>query len=144
LLLLGSLGCTAQAPVTVPTVDPRTTIASAWGQFKTAVLAGDANAATAAVFSETAVTLGQDAPDCNGRAEIAKTLSDFLSEHKVTAVEQRTDEIEISGDLAYERGASTQTFRRGNKAPETQTTRYLAVWKLQSDGSWKIHRLAKH
>jgi ketosteroid isomerase-like protein len=122
----------------------RTAIAGSWREFRTAMLAGDAPAATAAFFSEDAISLGQGAPDCHGRAEITKTLAEFLETSRIVSVEQITEELEIEGDLAFERGSVTQTFQQDGGDAHTERTRYLAIWRRQPDDTWKCHRLAKH
>lgn len=43
-----------------------------------------------------------------------------------------------SGDLAYILGSYTMTTKAAKGTPATDRGKYLAVWKKQPDGSWKI------
>jgi len=46
-------------------------------------------------------------------------------------------EVSTSGDLAYSFGSWEQTEVRDGQPRKTKGT-YLAVWKKQADGSWKV------
>jgi ketosteroid isomerase-like protein len=43
-----------------------------------------------------------------------------------------------SGDLAYILGSYTRTTKPAKGTPATDRGKYLAVWKKQADGSWKV------
>jgi ketosteroid isomerase-like protein len=43
-----------------------------------------------------------------------------------------------SGDLAYILGSYSKTTKAGKDKPVADRGKYLAVWKKQADGSWKI------
>lgn len=43
--------------------------------------------------------------------------------------DRTTDEVEISGALAYERGHLTQVLQQGQSPPQTFNGRYLALTK---------------
>jgi len=64
-----------------------------------------------------------------------------------------TDEISVSGDLAYQIGSYSESFRLSAGAtqqlqgrtltsavPDTVRGRFLFVWRRQPDGSWRIAR----
>jgi len=46
-------------------------------------------------------------------------------------------EVSAAGDLAYSYGSWEQTVIRDGE-PRTTSGTYLAVWKRQRDGSWKV------
>ena len=55
------------------------------------------------------------------------------------AVEFASDKVDVAGDLAYARGKFTEKYtdRKTGKAM-TDSGSYLAVYKKQDDGSWKV------
>lgn len=53
----------------------------------------------------------------------------------------RTEEVEVHGDVAIERGTWVLAFRPpGAPGPVTERGKYLVVWRRQEDGAWKIYR----
>lgn len=137
-LLLGAL---TSCSLTTPSTDiARAAISQAWSGFKTAWLAGDVPSATAAFFTPEAMNVMPDAPASLGRAAIDTSFREFFANTKVLALDQTTEEVEVAGDLAYERGIFAQSVQQGQAGARTLHARYLAVWKRQSDGTWKCHR----
>ena len=49
----------------------------------------------------------------------------------------KADRAEVSGDLGYSYGQWEQTAERDGK-PRTTRGIYIAVWRKQADGSWKV------
>jgi uncharacterized protein (TIGR02246 family) len=120
--------------------DATAAITASWETFESAWLAGDVPGATSAFFTPEAINVGPDATESLGREAIDASFSEFFATNKVTALERTTDEVEVFGDLAYERGHFRQTTRTRDGAALTQQSRYLAIWKRQPDGSWRCHR----
>jgi ketosteroid isomerase-like protein len=48
------------------------------------------------------------------------------------------DKVEVSGDLAYTQGTYSMTMTDPEGIPATDKGKYLAVWKKQADGGWKV------
>jgi ketosteroid isomerase-like protein len=138
LLLAPLLPCTAQ---TSPSAVVRTQIAQGWQAFRTAWLAGDATAAANALLSQDAITVLPDGPETHGRAAMDSVWARFLATTKVVSFDRSTDEVEVAGALAYERGHLTQVLQQGQSPPQTFNGRYLAIWTRQEDRSWKCHRI---
>lgn len=126
---------------TTPEAVVRSQIAQGWQAFRAAWLSGDATAAANAFFSQDAINVIPDGPESHGRAAIDSLWASFLSTTKVLSFERTTDEVEVSGALAYERGHLTQVLQQGQGPPQTFNGRYLAIWKPQADGLWKCHRI---
>src|SRR5215468_3316899 len=103
-------------------------IAKAWKGFTDAWLAGNAPAATKAFFTQEAINIVPDAPQVRGRAAIDSSFMNFQATSKVLSMAQTTDEIEVSGTIAYERGHFTQVTQQGRAPSQIVTARYLAVW----------------
>jgi ketosteroid isomerase-like protein len=143
LWLAAVMGCSTPAPAS-PEIPAHTAIAGAWREFTAALLAGEAGRATDVLFAEDAVSLGQDAPDCVGRAAIAETFREFLAHFELLALDHRTEELESMGVWAFERGTVTQTLQPDGSAAEIHPTRYFAIWKRQASGMWQVHRLVKY
>lgn len=137
-VLLASLSACSQPMSSADQV--RASISETWNRFTTAWLAGDANTATSAFFTVDAINTVPEAPESRSRDAINTDFGNFHKSNKVTTIDQRTEELEVAGDLAYERGTFTQTIQAQEGATQTQHSRYLAVWKRQPDGSWKCHR----
>ena len=50
-----------------------------------------------------------------------------------------TIEVGGNGDTAYEIGKSKVRIQPEGQAAIQDSTRYLVIWKHQSDGTWKVH-----
>jgi len=104
-------------------------MAQGWQAFRAAWLAGEAAAAANAFLSQDAITVIPDGPEAHGRAAIDSVWARFLSTTRVVSFDRTTDEVEISGALAYERGHLTQVLQQGQSPPQTFNGRYLALTK---------------
>jgi ketosteroid isomerase-like protein len=58
----------------------------------------------------------------------------------VTVFDGKTESVILAGDLAIETGSSQMAMKPKTGPEMKETGRYLAVWKHQEDGSWKIIR----
>ena len=72
---------------------------------------------------------------------VRTSLAQFFRGNVVTAYTLAPDELEVYGDVAYERG--TFTWAAGPKAQTPaapRRLRYAAVRRRGPDGTWRIHR----
>jgi uncharacterized protein (TIGR02246 family) len=120
------------------TAEARAAIAAANTEFARALERGDPRA-MAAVFAED----GQLIPatqrgSVSGRAEIEAFQARRLQGRRYLSVDITTLQMGVSGDLAWETGTNRLTFQQGESPPVTVTGRYLAVWKRDADGRWRI------
>src|SRR5262245_22270503 len=136
LLLVSLVGCSQRSS---SADDVRGSISETWNRFNAGWLAGDPNTATSAFFTDDAINTVPNAPESRGRAAIDADFGTFHKSNKVLSFDQRTEEVNVAGNLAYERGTFTQTIQPQEGATQTQYSRYLAVWTRQQDGSWKCH-----
>jgi len=132
----------AQAsPVSGDSATVRQAIDASTALFVDAFKRGDVEA-LAAMYTDDAVLLNSNMPPVEGGAAIKQGFTTFFSTMTVTDLKFMTHDIIISGDHAIERG--TYTVRRhpknGAANDTTDSGKYLAVWKRQPDGSWKIVR----
>src|SRR5215472_10916961 len=65
-----------------------------------------------------------------------------LRQSKVQITNERfeTLELEVCGDLAFERGQVVADEQVPGKPARTSRTKYLSLWRRQGDGSWKVSR----
>ena len=140
LLVAVLVACAPPAPPPPSTEAVRTEISKTWEQFSTAWLAGNVSAATSAFFTTDAINSVPDAPESVGRAGIDSAFNAFRAATNVLATKNTTQELEVAGDVAIEKGIFTQTEQTGKGAAITHEGRYLAVWKHQPDGTWKCSR----
>jgi len=118
----------------------RSAIETANTGFIAALKAGDAVKA-AAIYTDDAVVYAPGAPAMRGREAIAAGFGGWLSQDNVTQFTLNSEEVVVSGDYAFESGTYTMaTQPKSGGDAQTDSGKYLTVWKRQSDGSWKLHR----
>ena len=89
-------------------------------------------------YADDAVELPNGAPAIVGKAAIAKTMG-FLDQpdNKLTWTPVGAD-IAASGDLGYTYGTYEFHTKDKDGKPVVSQGKYMTVWKLQKDGSWKV------
>jgi uncharacterized protein (TIGR02246 family) len=94
------------------------------------------------VFADDAVMLAPNQPDAVGKTAIRKVYEAALAQYDLK-VEFHTTEIEVAGNLAYERGTYTLHLRDRADASKgaDNTNRHIHVLRRQPDGSWKTWRM---
>jgi uncharacterized protein (TIGR02246 family) len=118
--------------------DVRAAIAEVNAEFARALVAGDARA-MAAVFAEDGEIIpATQRGFVSGRTEIESYNARRLTAGRYLDVVITTVQLGVSGDLAWETGTSRVTMQHGKSAPVTLTGRYLAVWRREADGRWRI------
>lgn len=97
---------------------------------------GTDRAALAAYFAEDAQVIFRDYT-LTGRAQIEER---WLAEDvgKVSGLVMTAGRVTRDGDEVTEAGSATLRFRRGDGEYGQETGRYEHVWKLQTDGTWKL------
>jgi ketosteroid isomerase-like protein len=110
------------------------------GSFKT----GDMDKVLS-IYADDVLVLGIDQPDVVGKEAWQKVLADQPKDVTID-VRMDTKELEIAGDLAYERGSYTAEI--SSKATgallQTVTNRHIHIFKRQPDGHWKAWRLMEN
>ena len=91
------------------------------------------------------LVLGIDQPDVAGKEAWRKVLAEQPSDVTID-VRMDTEELEIVGDLAYERGTYTATIssKETGALLQTVTNRHIHIFKRQPDGHWKAWRLMEN
>jgi ketosteroid isomerase-like protein len=93
-----------------------------------------------AMYADDAVTMMPNVPKAVGKAAIAEVFTALTQAMTVKAIDFRTDEVMVQGDVAIEIGGFTMTAQPKKGAEIKDTGKYITVWKKQADGSWKIIR----
>jgi uncharacterized protein (TIGR02246 family) len=95
------------------------------------------------VFTEDAIQFNQGFADVVGKVAIRKQYEDALAANDLKVV-FHTQEVSVSGELAYEGGTYDIIIRPKSDpkaVPVTVTNRHVHVLKRQADGSWKTWRM---
>jgi ketosteroid isomerase-like protein len=104
-----------------------------------AVNAGDVDAEVNR-FTEDGIYMWPDIPSIVGREELRNWFENRFAKVKVE-LENVTEEIELCGDWAFERGTYFAKIRsKSLDGVETVYGKYINILRKQSDGSWKIAR----
>jgi ketosteroid isomerase-like protein len=97
---------------------------------------GDANL-VAAPYAEDSVHCSAVGDCVKGRLAAAEQYRDVLAKlGRATDAFVRSESLRVDHDLAYESGYAEAHFANGM----VSQGRYSTVWKIQSDGHWKIFR----
>jgi uncharacterized protein (TIGR02246 family) len=102
---------------------------------------GDIEGAMAA-FTDDAIIFPADDADIAGAAAIRAAYTGMMAQFDVD-LSFDTTEIEIAGDLAYERGMFTLklTDKASGQVAAENTSRHVHILKRQADGAWKTWRM---
>jgi len=106
--------------------------------FSAAFARGDV-AALAATYTDDAIAFPPDADLVRGRAAI-QALWQSLRDAGATSLALTTVDVHSSGRLAAETGTGVLKIQPPNAAEQSQSVKYVVVWKQGADGSWKIYR----
>jgi len=89
-----------------------------------------------AFYSDDAVVLPPNAPAADNKDSIRKAIADLLALPGLS-VSWQAVKVEAAGDIGYDRGTYELTSKNAKGKPTTDHGKYVAIWKKQSDGSWK-------
>ena len=101
--------------------------------------AGDARANADVFTADAVVSLGTLA-DVRGREALRQAMASFYEKFAVRAHQLTTVELEVYGDIAYDRGTYLFVSGPRGQPPTTERGRYWAMWRRDADGVWRIHR----
>ena len=90
-------------------------------------------------YTEDAVVMLEDSPDITGMAAIREALTGMMQDPNFS-LSFAPDRVEVSrsGDLAYETGPFTMIMSGPDGKPATEKGHYVAVWRKQAGGAWKV------
>jgi len=77
-----------------------------------------------------------------GKHAIKKHLDKVLASMKLKHTKNVQKEVEISGNLAYDYGTTSMELHYEiTQTVERVKSKYIAIWKKQENGDWKIIKL---
>jgi ketosteroid isomerase-like protein len=104
-------------------------------QWSTAAAAKDIDK-TVSFYSDDAVVMPPNTPSATTLEAIRSLWKDFLTDAKLS---WKTKDVDVaqSGDFGYTSGTYEFSMSDPSGKPVNDRGKYLAVWKKQSDGTWK-------
>jgi len=115
----------------------RTAIDAENATFMAAYNRGDAYAA-AAHYTNDAHSLPPNSKMEKGRMAIQKSMEAMFRKNGKRKLELITKSVESNGNTAYEIGTYSLKMDMKGEAPISDLGKYMAVWKKQDDGNWKL------
>ncbi len=94
----------------------------------------------ASAFDENGAILSSSGDRVDGREAIRERMGVAMDRVGPAETTIETLNVWVEGDVAYETGMYSYTFRPGTDDERVAAGRYVVVWKRQADGSWKIFR----
>ena len=145
LLLSSPLACVPEAPLLEPDSGPEAMveIQEAANLFEAAFLEGRP-AAVVGLMTADAVASLVGGPDIVGEEALLRFFQDFFGELTVSAYRTTVVEVEVYGDVAYERGTFIWESFLSDGTPINSPGRYSAVRHRGADGVWRLHRLIEN
>jgi uncharacterized protein (TIGR02246 family) len=94
------------------------------------------------VFANDAVIIAPSAPDVVGFDAIRKMYTDLMKQDSMT-VHFSTEEVAVTGDMAFEHGTYTLriTDKTTGRVLQDARNKHVHIFKRQSDGTWKTWRM---
>lgn len=117
----------------------RAGIEKAWAAHIAADLKGDALAG-AAVFDDAGVMIEDGKAPVTGRTALDSVEIENFKIFKVSEIVHTIDGLGLQGDKAFQLGTVKGKFiMNADKSVIDVNSKYMASWKKQNDGSWRIH-----
>jgi uncharacterized protein (TIGR02246 family) len=90
-------------------------------------------------YADDAKLMIPDMPIMKGKDAIRSGMKDMLADKNLALSFTTSEAVTSKGsDIAYTQGTYSMTMTNPKtKKPETETGKYLTVYKKQADGSWK-------
>ena len=133
LLLLA--GCKQPAPVDTKAIEQA--IKNADAQVLKAAAAHDLTTLLT-FYADDAVSLPANEELLTSHSEMQRSWAARLTPGVSVSWTPMYVEAAKSGDLAYILGSYTMTTKVAKGKPTTDKGKYLAIWKKQADGAWKV------
>ena len=118
----------------------RQAIDAAWRDHFAAVKRKDA-AAVGMLYADDVVYIVPGDVEVRGRKAIDEMEAQGLASAAIGDVAHRTEGLLLSGDIAYELGTVKGPVQPHGQPARVVTFRYMARWKRQADGSWRVQHM---
>jgi ketosteroid isomerase-like protein len=135
-ILLLPLAC---APKPVDMAALRKTVDDFNNASKEAMLSGNSDKVMT-YYEADALEMAPNSPVFKGKDNILAFEQQMMkSGMKFNAVEFQTLELTADGKIAYEIGSYNMTITMPPMGEVKDAGKYIALWRQQADGSWKVH-----
>lgn len=135
-LFLALTACQPAAPAGLSDAD-RAAMKALDADFTNKAMASDYTALVNSYYTDDAVLMAPNAPAATGHAAIEAVLRSFPP---ISSFTTQSDDMVGVGDLAYSRGNYAMTMTPPGGAVINDTGKFLAIFRKQQDGSWKVSR----
>lgn len=106
--------------------------------FSEAIISGN-YAPLMELYMESAVSMPPHSPPLMGRAAILRHFTgSALRGVRFTSARFATHDLDVSGTMAYNRGSYDLVMEIPDSGSYMDQGKYLAIWKLDADGNWRI------
>ena len=112
-------------------------IAMAWRNHIDAAQQKDL-AAVMEIYADDVTYIIPGVQEARGKPALEKIEAAALASADVIEAVHTIDELRVYGDLAYELGTVVGPVRRHGHEPETVSFHFMATWRRQEDGNWRI------
>lgn len=116
----------------------RKTIEEASASSAQAIMSGDVEKSIVN-YADNATSMPPNSAALKGKEAIKAWTAEMSKMGKMTAVKFGTVDVDASGNLAYEVGTYDMTMEMSGMGEMKDKGKYMAIWKKQADGSWKVH-----
>jgi uncharacterized protein (TIGR02246 family) len=142
--MLAACSGSAPAPAAAPqagTAQDVAAIGKMFDEYAAAWKASDA-ARIGKLYADDAIILPGDHVAETGLPAIVKYNQDFFDEYTPATFDITQQETQITGDLAYNRGAFTFSAmpKKTGGQPVSDRGKYIVILRRQADGTWKWSR----
>lgn len=135
----GDDAAVAQAGTPADPAATRTAIESQLGKFRDAMLKRD-TATLGTFYHPDAIVLPAGMPMARGPAVIKQTFGGMFASASVTKFDYQIQDVTIAGDYVIETGTYSMTLQPKTGKAIDDVGKSVAVWKKDTDGSWKMYR----
>jgi len=137
MLLLAACTCHVATPAASDAA--RRDVESAMQLYTTLLRTGPVDAQVA-LFTQDGELLEPGMAPLHGRDAIKAFLAPIVAKYEVQSAASTSDAVEVFGDAAYQWGTYTQQAGERGKPGAEYTGRYVASWRREADGHWRIAR----
>jgi uncharacterized protein (TIGR02246 family) len=121
--------------------DVRAAIETSWREHIAAAQQKDIDGVLA-IYAQDATYAIPDTPLVRGRDGLRAMEARGLQAGDVLAVRHSIEALRVDGDLAYELGSVIGDVRPAGQEAQRVRFHFVALWRLEKDGQWRILHLA--